>query len=249
MIPLSSIGWASSSRYNGVRDERYHTGFVGDVAINLKSLGTTTINLTQDQDAAIELIREFVDTFNESIADISKLLGESGALSGDYSIRSLKTFLQTAVFDRVAGLSGDFESLLNIGVSSGDVFDASSVFRLEIDEAVLREAIEENLPNIEQLFANDAETGVADLLFAFLEDVTKTRGFLNDRSRSNGSIDIQIRSMNDRIDAKEDRLACREARLRAQFVRMEQNASTFQAQAALFRHLVQNFSLYFIRQE
>ena len=87
----------------------------------------------------------------------------------------MKTSLQTAVFDRVAGLSGDFESLLNIGVSSGDGFDASSVFRLEIDEVVLREAIEENLPNIEQLFANDAETGVADLLFAFLEDVTKTR--------------------------------------------------------------------------
>ncbi|MFP6616482.1 MAG: flagellar filament capping protein FliD, partial [Candidatus Hydrogenedentota bacterium] len=120
---------------------------------------------------------------------------------------------------------------------------------LEIDEAVLREAIEENLPNIEQLFANDAETGVADLLFAFLEDVTKTREFLNDRSRSNGSIDIQIRSMNDRIDAKEDRLARREARLRAQFVRMKQIASTFQAQAALFRHLVQDFSLYFTRQE
>lgn len=210
------------------------TDAIGDMTIKLKSLGTTTITVAQDQDAAIELIREFVETFNESIKEIAELVGKEGKLSGDGSIRGLKTFLQTTVFNLVTGLPGNFESLLSIGISTGEGFDVSAVFSLEIDETELRAAIEENFSNIEQLFANDAETGIADQLFAFLEDVTKTRGFLNDRSRSNGSIDDQIKSLNERIDAKEDRVAVKEARLRAQFVRMEQLAAHFQTQAASF---------------
>jgi len=216
------------------RNSNAITDAVGDVTINLKSLGTTTITVARDQSKAIELIREFVDTFNESIKEIAELVDKGRKLEGDGSIRSIKTFLQTTVFNLVSGLSGTFDSLLSIGISTGQGFDASAVFSLEIDETKLGEAIEENFANIEQLFSNDSETGIADLLFAFLEDTTKINGFLNDRSRSSGSIDAQIRSLNERIDAKENWVALKEARLRAQFVRMEQLAANFQSQAASF---------------
>lgn len=216
------------------RNSNSITDAIGDITLTLKSLGTTSITVAKDNDTALDAIKSFVEKFNESIKSIADLVAKGGTLDGDNSIRSLKTTLQTTVFGQVSGLGGTIESLLNIGITTGDAFDASAVFSLKIDETKLIESLEEDFSVIEKLFSNEAENGIADQLFTFLDNATKTDGFLNDRSRSNGSIDIQIRSLNDQIAAKEERVALREKRLRAQFTRMEQLASDFQAQASAF---------------
>jgi flagellar hook-associated protein 2 len=210
------------------------TAAIADIKINLKSLGTTTVTVGRNQDAAIELIQEFVDVFNESIKGVANLVADEGGLSNDATIRTIKSALQSIVFDQISGLSGSFESILNIGISTGDDFDPSAVFALKIDETELREAIDSNFVNVEELFANDAETGIADQLFDYLDEITKTGGFLHLRAKPNGSIDAQIQNLNDNIEAMEKRIVVRERRLRASFTRMEQMAANFQAQATAF---------------
>jgi flagellar hook-associated protein 2 len=210
------------------------TAAIADIKINLKSLGTTTVTVGRNQDAAIELIQEFVDVFNESIKGVANLVADEGGLSNDATIRTIKSALQSIVFDQISGLSGSFESILNIEISTGDDFDPSAVFALKIDETELREAIDSNFVNVEELFANDAETGIADQLFDYLDEITKTGGFLHLRAKPNGSIDAQIQNLNDNIEAMEKRIVVRERRLRASFTRMEQMAANFQAQATAF---------------
>ena len=217
------------------------TDAVGDLTLNLKSIGTTTLTVSQDQDAVVGVIQDFVDKFNEAVTAVAEAVSKDGDLENDSTIRSINNFLTQTIFESVPGLPGGLQNLLEIGISSGADFSASAVFQLEIDEDALRNAITTNVGNVEGLFANDADTGIADLLFTYLDEITGTSGFLNDRSRSNGTIDRQIDSLNDRIARAEDRLVLKEARLRASFIRMEQFASDFQAAGSSLGALGQGF--------
>lgn len=210
---------------------------IGDVTLNLTGLGTTTLTVSPDEEPAVEAVQAFVDKFNESIKEIVDLLKEDGVLENDLTIRSIQNFLTSTVLDQVSGLSGDFDSLFQIGISSGDDFDASAPFQLQLDVDELRAALQDDPTSVEQLFANDSETGIADQLFAYLDEITGTTGFLNQRSRAGGSISQQIDSLNDRIDRMEERVAIKEQRLRSQFTRMEQLVSDFQSQSGSLLNL------------
>ena len=205
---------------------------IGDVTVSLTSIGSTTLTIAPDEEPAIESIKEFIEKFNESIKEVIDLVGEDGALDGDSTIRSIQNFLTQNIFLQVPGLAGGFDSLFQIGLSSGEDFDPSSPFQLVLDEAELTAALLDDPENVEQLFSNDAETGIADILFGYLDEITGTSGFLNERSRAGGSITSQIDSLNSRIERMEQRVELKENRLRAQFTRMEQLVSDFQSQSS-----------------
>ena len=204
---------------------------IGDVTLTLLGVGTSTLTISSDTDSITENVKDFVTEFNESIQAIADLFAKDGDLAGDGSIRGIQSRLRSQVFQQVAGLAGEFDSLLNIGISTGDSFDASAAFQLVLDEDKLREALASDRTNVGQLFVNDAKTGIADLLFEFLDSITNTNGFLNSRAKASGSIDNQIRTLNARIDSAERRVALKEARLRAQFANLELIISTLQSQS------------------
>jgi flagellar hook-associated protein 2 len=102
--------------------------------------------------------------------------------------------------------------------------------QLQLDEEQFLEALNDNRSSVEQLFSNSAGTGIADKMFDYLDDMTRTAGFLNARIRTNGTIDRQIRLVDDRIDNMEQRLTVREDRLRRSFTRLEQLSAGFQQQ-------------------
>ena len=124
-------------------------------------------------------------------------------------------------------------------------FDASAITQLSLDEDKLREALLDDPTNVESLFINSGKTGIGDLLFEYLDSITQSTGFLNDRVRSNGSIDQQIRSANERIERIERRVAQKEIRLRAQFTRLEQIVNSFQTQGASLAGLSGGFQRFF----
>ena len=214
------------------RNSNKITDVIGDITLNLTSLGTTTLTISPDEEPAIESIKAFVEKFNESIKEIIDLVAEDGVLDGDSTIRSIKSYLSQNIFQQVPGLSGSFDSLLQIGISTGKDFDAKAPFQLVLDETELRAALLADPENVEKLFANDAENGIADIIFDYLDEITGTSGFLNERARSGGSITSQIDSLRSRIDRMEERVAIKEARLRAQFTRMETLVSDFQSQSS-----------------
>jgi flagellar hook-associated protein 2 len=203
---------------------------IGGVTLNFLSTGTSTVTVSVDDDAIVEDVQAFITEFNASITQIRDLTGAEGTLRSDGTLTGIENFLRSTIFTQIAGVAGDYQSLLDIGISTGDSFDATAVSQLELDEDAFLEALRKDRSNIENLFSNTDGTGIADKLFAYLDEATKTTGFLNQRAKANGSIDQQIQNYNDRIDQMELRLEQKEERLRKQFSRMEQIVSNLQSQ-------------------
>lgn len=233
---IQAAGSDSQFTVNGGPVQTQNSNNVSDaisgITLKLLSIGTSSVTVGVDDDSIIEAIQKFVDTFNESIEAIQKLTAKDGEFRNDSSFRSIESFLRSKIFQQVPGLGVGLESILNIGISTGDSFDPSAPFQLSLDVDELRAAILDNREGVQSLFSNDAETGIADLLFDFMDDLTSSTGFLNDRTRSNGSIDNQIDTLEDRIEGMERRVAQREARLRRQFLQMEMLLSSLQSQGA-----------------
>lgn len=217
---------------------------ISGITLKLLSVGTSSVTVDVDDDSIIGAVQKFVDTFNESIEAIQELTGKDGEFQNDTSFRSIESFLKIQIFQQVPGLGVGLESLLDIGISTGDSFDSSAAFHLSLDVDKLRAAILDNREGVQSLFSNDAETGIADRLFDFMDDLTSSTGFLNDRTRSNGSIDHQIDSLEDRIESLERRVAQREARLRRQFLQMEVLLSSLQVQGASLAGLAGGFGAF-----
>ena len=221
---------------NGGATQTRNTNEVSDaiagVTLNLLSTGTSTVTVSSDDDTIVEEVEEFLTEFNNSVAMIRDLTGSEGALSHDGGIRGIDNFLWQNVFARVTDISGEFDSLIAIGITTGSDFDVSSGSALELDADAFREALRANGGNVEELFHNTNESGIADLLFGYLDDATKTTGFLNNRAKANGTIDQQISNLNDQIDRVEQRVSQRSERLRRQFTMLEQISAGFQNQSA-----------------
>lgn len=210
---------------------------IGDVALNLLSVGTSTITVSGDDDLIVEDINEFLTAFNESVDMIRDITSRDGDLGSDASISQIEMYLRSEVFNTVSGITGDFSTLIEIGITTGDSFDSTESAHLELDEDVFREALRDDRSNVSSLFHNTGDTGVADKLFDYLDGITRTTGFLNNRSKANGSIDRQIKSLNDQIDRVEQRVALREERLRKQFAQLEVLASGYQADSSVLSGL------------
>jgi flagellar hook-associated protein 2 len=213
------------------RNSNEITDAISGVNIKLLSTGTSTVTVNSDNDTIIEKIQEFVTEFNNSLKKIREVTAQGAALDGDGSLRSIQSFLLDKIFNQVPSI-GTLDSLLSVGISTGDDFDASAGSLLEIDEDELREALAGNRQNVDDLFSNSNGTGIADLLFTYLDDATKATGFLNARSKANGSIDEQIDGLQDQIDRMETRVAQKEVRLRRQFTQLETLSANFQNQSA-----------------
>jgi len=205
------------------------TDAIGGVSFTLLATGSSTVTVNNDYEGMIEDITEFVDAYNTGIQTMHDLLGEDGGLENDGSIRLVENYLRNTIFGRPTGVTGDYESLLGIGISTGDTFESDVLTMLEVDEGALREALETDRDDVASIFTNAAEDGIGDLFENYLQDLTSTTGFLQSRSRASGTIDGQIDVLNDRIDAIERRLGWKEERLRRQFTQMEMALSQYQA--------------------
>ncbi len=204
---------------------------VTGVTLKLLSTGTSTVTVSSDNDSIVEEVQEFIDEYNNSVGTIGTLTKNDGPLRGDSGISAIASFLRQNIFNQISGLGGDFFSLADIGINTGKDFDASSAGTLQLDEDAFREALRDDRDNVAELFSNTGGTGIADVFFDYLDEITRATGFLNNRAKASGSIDQQIRSLNERADRIEDRLLQRENRLRRQFTRLEQLAAGFQSQA------------------
>jgi len=205
---------------------------IAGVTIKLQSIGTSTVAVSSDNDSVVEDVKTFIDEFNKSVDLIRQITAAGEALSGDGGIRTVETYLRGNVFNQIPGLSGDFSSLLDIGISTGTDFSATESQTLKLDSEKFLNAIQDDRINASRLFSNDDGTGVADVFFKFLDDATGASGFLNERAKANGTIDRQVSNINDSVSRQEERIAKYEERLRRQFLNLEQLSANFQNQSS-----------------
>lgn len=205
---------------------------ISGITLDLLSTGTSTVTISTDNDSIVEDIQEFLTAFNASVDKVQELTAPGATLENDRSLATIEASLRSMMFNTISGISGDFSNLVQIGISTGGAFSSTDVSHLELDEDIFREALRNDRTNVGDLFSNTGQTGIADQLYKYLDEITRASGFLHNRSKSNGTIDKQIRSYNDQIDRFEKRLLQREARLRRQFTQLEQLSAGFQNQSA-----------------
>lgn len=151
-------GPAQSSASNTIT----HNG-VG-VTLNALTNGTpATVTVTQDATSALAAVKGFVSEFNNVMtaigtatkADGSRENNTSGPLSGDASLRQLKSDLRTIVTSMGVNIDGTFTTLSQIGISFGAVGSAlGSTNTLQLDEAKFKMALADDPAGTQALLSS-----------------------------------------------------------------------------------------------
>lgn len=215
---------------NGITVER-NSNVINDVVegitFTLKSEGETVIDITKNADSAVGKIKEVVEQINSAMTFISSRLEKEAILQGDSALMRLQIQLRTTLMDRVNDGTG-MNQLSAIGISF------SRQGTMEIDEAKLREALEEDAQAVYKLFAGDADSddgfdGVARKARELIKSYTQTDGIISNRR---DMFQKQIKSTEDSIERLEMRLERQEDRLFRQFGALEQAMAALQSQSA-----------------
>jgi len=153
-----------------------------------------------------------------------------GAFSGDSTLNNLKNNLMRSVTAPYpTDLERELTMLAQIGISTnaGKItgYDISQLRGyLQIDEKTLDAALENKMPAIKQLFANNTsgdvimDTGIAVNVDTLVRPFTETGGIISLKS---STLDSRISQDERRIATLDRQLATKEAELKIQYARME----------------------------
>ena len=172
---------------------------------------STTIDVSPDQSAASEKIRDFVNAYNGVINFIA---GQKDADWGnDSAFRSVKRRMQDLLVTQVSGV-GSFTTLSQLG------FETQKDGTISLNDTMLSEALESDYAGVVSLFSGDDETvGISAQFAEYLGQLTDSVDGLyagrKDTTESN------VKRVDLRITSLESRLELKEQTLRAQFSAME----------------------------
>ncbi len=212
------------------RNSNIVTDAITGTTLTFLKTGTSTITVDTDEDKVVENIQNFLTSFNDAIRQIRESTAQGAVLNRESFIREIASYLQQSFFNTVSGISGPYQSLADVGFSTGSNFDSSAIPSISLDTNKFKEALRNNKTNVMELFSNSSSTGLVNTLFPYLDEISGFNGFLNERIKTNGSIDSQINSINNQISNIEYRVNQKEARLRRQFTLMEQMMQSLQGQ-------------------
>lgn len=233
-----------------------------------------TITVDVDTESAKTAIKEFIDLYNEVTTTIYEKLTEKrdysltgltdkeksalskedletyesaykvGLLSGDNTLRSIRSQMRSIMAAAVPGADSLFNTLSDIGITTGTVgsdYSATMVGTLSItDEDKLDEALKKNPDLVTKLFNQDSDDtnkmGIARRLKEVLNSFTKSDGLLTSRigrsdGTSNSQMDKQIKALNQQITAQQEKLTSKEESLIKKFAALETAMSNYQAQS------------------
>jgi flagellar hook-associated protein 2 len=215
-----------------------------DVAIGVTS--------AVDNADIVAKVEDFVTKYNEAVDLITEKLRErkvanattdadraKGVLAGDVGLTILLSRLRGAIADTVSGQPSGFESLAELGITTGETTGSSDLNqdavrgKLVFDTTVFEEKLAASFANVQNLLRANGGTydtnGVGYRFQELIEPFTKSDGTIAATIESSART---VESLKDRYAALEVRLAAREAALRRQFTAMEQALQNAQQQGA-----------------
>lgn len=150
-------GSNSSVKINGVEFVEESNSFsVNGVNIELK--GATEagekvdLAVEQDVDKAYDKIKAFIDKYNEVIEKIESYTGEEGIMQGNSQLNNMKFNLRAKLTYTVEGVDSSYNQLAMLGIK----VDSNTSSKLSVDNAQLKQAIEENPDAVQELFTLDS---------------------------------------------------------------------------------------------
>lgn len=221
------------------------TDVIPGVTLNLLKEGvTTTVGVENDDAAVTTKINSFVKSFNEAMTLLNKQSNydattkTAGVLSGDSTVRMVKSQLQSILTNTVSGVTGTFSMLSEIGITTNRT-DGT----LTVDSAKLSEALKNDFDSVVELFTRNG--GVADLpanRYGVAEQFNNvleklTHAYEGPSSQYNGVISSRIQGLKDtmsgidtQIESMELRLTRKEEALKKQFTALETLVSSLTTQ-------------------
>lgn len=248
----------------GINVERSVNTFTIDgITYSLKNESAEPVSFSIDRDIeeTIDKIKEFIDGYNELVGTLQSKIEEdvyrsyppltdeqrdslsesdaekwdekakSGLLRNNAYISSLLNGMRSAFYTNVEGVG---KSPADIGLRTGSYYNFG---KITIDEAALRDALENNPDEVTNLLTNTSDSTdstekynqsglIARLSNAMLEYTDLTV------DGSIASIENQIRDSEDRMDVLKDRYMDKEDALWKRFTAMETALATLNSQSS-----------------
>ncbi len=226
------------------------------LTITVKDLSTSTqvLNVTNDTDAIVEQIKEFVNQWNEVMKYMRTKLTESavtgkeesemtdeermqGILRNDSLLRrifeKMRSFITTSV-------SGDVKYLWELGITTGSYGYQNMISgALEIDEDKLRAKLTENPEAVWAFFGStDTSTqGLAQQLQQYIRDLTKIGGQIDSVVGLNGSLNREKRVLAQQLTDWIKRIQKKEQDLWTKFSAMEEAVAKMQSMSTYLSNI------------
>ncbi len=219
------------------------TNVIGDVlqgvSLTLKQASATpvTMAVSQNGDKPLAAMKDFVAAYNdvtEFIRTTSRPDANQrpGPLQSETGIRLLGERVRSIATSQVAGLSGPYSTLSDLGLTFGAVGSAvGTTNKITLDEAKFTSALQANPSAVHEVLnsATVGSEGIFGQMRSHLNVATLPGGALSaitdTANSSQTDLDYRIRVAQERIDQ-------RRTRLEAQFARMESALARLQSQAS-----------------
>jgi flagellar hook-associated protein 2 len=192
---------------------------------------SSTLVIGFDEEGLDEKIKEFVESYNSLNDEIRSLtkygesdLEDDGALAGDFTVRGIQAGLGSILSSSVSASA--LGGLFQIGIeltSEGKLEIGTSDFGLGTGASRLSDALEDNFDEVSKLFTGD--DGIANKLFDFIDQYTKSSGIL--AGRETAAKDQREQLLDDRA-AFELRLVSFEQTLRGRYLNLDQTVARLQ---------------------
>jgi flagellar hook-associated protein 2 len=202
------------------------------VANKVTVSGAAELDISQNQEVASDLVNDFVSAYN-ALADTMSGLGSAqyGKLAFDADLRTMKSQLSNVLTNSVSGMSGNIQSLNDIGVSFdryGQLeISATATGTLSSGSEKLADAIENNLGELGALFASD--DGIVSELTTLIDSYNDSDGTLTQRQTD---LNTNLSDISDEYDDLETRLRDYEDTLRKRFSFLDATVASYDATAS-----------------
>lgn len=224
------------------------------ITIKDVSSSTQTISVTNDVDAIVEQVKEFVNNWNELMDYIYTRLTESTVTNKEESemtdeekmqgLLKNDSFLRT-IFNRMReyitkNISGDIKYLWELGISTGSYgYQNMMAGKLELDEDTLRAKIQEDPEAVWAFFGNNETNsqGLAQQIQQYLREVTKYGGQIDSVAGLNGSIARQKRVLAQQLANWIERIQKKEQDLWTKFSALEEAVAKMQSMSSYLSQL------------
>jgi len=189
-------------------------GAISGVTLQLKSLGSSTVDIEQDISQVEEKVSEFVSVYNTLMSQFDVF--DAGSLANDSSLRRIGQGF-TAILNSPAVIGGVDSYLFEAGVTR----DRYGV--LSLDSSLLSDTLANDFDKISQLFS-DETTGYGTRFYDYAEQV------LNEIVVSQeDSLSSRKRLLQAQIDRQELHIEAYEKSLIAQFTALDTTMSSLLA--------------------
>ncbi|WP_417511943.1 flagellar filament capping protein FliD [Methylophaga sp.] len=205
-------GFTTTSSSNSIANA------IDGVTLNVKDVGSSTLDITRNDEAILESVNEFASAYNALMTEIKSQ--RSGQLEADSTLLTIERQVRD-VFNSGASITGSsFSYLVEAGIS----FDKEGV--MTVDENKVNEVLSSDFNSFANLFSAEGE-GFANRLESLADTWLQTDGLIDSREEG---LNSRLKRMDSQKEQMESRLEMTETRLRAQYAAMDTLVSSLQSQ-------------------